>query len=281
MVQDLVLHVDALLSAMQANTELFAPVIPYAKSLSQALGRPSADVEKSVLTACAEKIKAFYDDYPDTSSTPGLVWIPPAEISNTRRIVHDITALVEKLTALPDDQFAASFHPKQAGTKSTYRKPKPENVAQICRNGHLVLGSLQRFPQFQKSFCEDCRAPTIDQCQNCAWPISGIGPNAWMADAGPYRPPRYCGECGTPFPWTETALATAREYADNLDQLSEEEKTSLKGTFSDLTVDTVRTPLAASRFKKFLVKVGPAAGDVLRKIIETVATEAVKKSMGL
>jgi hypothetical protein len=281
MVQDLTLHVDALLSAMQGNTELFAPVIPYAKSLSQALRKPSTEVEKSVLTACAAKIKALYDDYPDASSTPGLLWIPPAEISNTRRIVHDITALVEKLTALPDDEFAACFRPKQAGTKNAYRKPKPEDVAQVCRNGHLVLGSLQRFPHLQKSFCEDCGAPTIDQCQKCGWPISGVGPNAWMADMGPYRPPRYCGECGTPFPWTETALAAAREYTDDLEQLSEDEKASLKGTFNDLTVDTVRTPLAASRFHKFLEKLGPVAGDVLRKIIETVATEAAKKSMGL
>ena len=281
MVQDLMLHVDALLSAMQANTELFAPVIPYATSLSQALRKPSSDVEKSLLTACASKIKKFYDDRPDASSSPGSLWMPPAEVSNTRSTVQDVSALVEKLTSLPDDQFSACFRPKRAGTKGTYRKPKPEDVAQVCRNGHLVLGSLQRFPQFQKAFCEDCGAATIDQCQKCGWPISGAGPDAWMADAGPYRPPRYCGECGTPFPWTETALSAARDYTDDLDELSPDEKASLKGTFNDLTVDTVRTPLAASRFQKFLNKVGPAAGDVLRKIIETVATEAAKKSMGL
>jgi hypothetical protein len=233
MVQDLTLHVDALLSAMQANTDLFAPVIPYAKSLSQAVRRPATDVEKSLLNACATKLKAFYDDYPDASSTPGLLWIPPVEVSNTRRTVTDIIALVDKLNAMPDDQFAACFGPKQVGTKGTYRKPKPANVAQVCRNGHLVLGSLQRFPQFQKSFCEDCGAATIDQCQKCGWPVSGIGPDAWMAETGPYRPPRYCGECGTPFPWTETALAAAREYTDDLDQLSDDEKASLKGTFNE------------------------------------------------
>jgi hypothetical protein len=102
-----------------------------------------------------------------------------------------------------------------------------------------------------------------------------------MADAGPYRPPRYCGECGRPFLWTETALAAAREYTDDLDQLSNDEKASLKEAFGDLTVDTARTPLAVSRFKKFVTKVGPVAGDVLREIVETVAIEAAKKSIGL
>src|ERR1700730_14286449 len=84
-------------------------------------------------------------------------------------------------------------------------KPPPEDVAQICRNGHVVLSSIQRFPQFRKSFCEDCGAPTIDQCQTCSWPIAGTCSDWWMAGE-PYKPPRYCGECGKTFPWTETAL---------------------------------------------------------------------------
>lgn len=161
------------------------------------------------------------------------------------------------------------------------RKPLPEHVAQVCRNGHLVLGSLKSFPQFKKAFCEKCGAATIDQCQACNWPIAGIGPNSWMGGGGPFEPPRYCGECGKPFPWTEMTLAAAKEYTDELDQLSPDEKATLKGTFDDLTSDTARTPLAASRFKKFIHKIGPVAGGVLQKIVETIATEAAKKSMGL
>ncbi len=130
------------------------------------------------------------------------------------------------------------------------------------RSVHLVLSSLQRFPQFKKSFCEDCGAPTIDQCQACCWPIAGLGPNSWMG-GGPFKPPSYCGECGSPFPWTATALAAAKEYTDDLDQLSPEEKDALKSTFADLTSDTARTPLAASRFKKFANKIGPVASGTL------------------
>jgi hypothetical protein len=92
--------------------------------------------------------------------------------------------------------------------------------------------------------------------------------------------PGYCGGCGKAFPWTETALSAAKEYTDELDQLSPEEKTMLKGTFDDLTIDTARTPLAANRFKKFMSKMGPNAAGVLSKIVETVMTEAVKKMMG-
>lgn len=102
-----------------------------------------------------------------------------------------------------------------------------------------------------------------------------------MAGTGPFSPPKYCGECGHQFPWTETTLAAAREYTDNLEQLTASEKIQLKETFDDLTRDTARTPVAAGRFKRLLDKVGPTAGCVLQKLMEAVATEAVKKFIGL
>lgn len=165
--------------------------------------------------------------------------------------------------------------------RQSKKKPPPEDVAQVCRSGHVVLISVQRFPQFRNSFCEECGAPTIDRCQACRWPIAGRGPHSWMSGSGPFKPPNYCGECGSPFPWTETALAAAKEYTDELEQLSPKEKDTLKSTFADLTSDTARTPLAVSRFKKFTHKLGPVASSMLQKIIETIVTEAAKKAIGI
>jgi hypothetical protein len=102
-----------------------------------------------------------------------------------------------------------------------------------------------------------------------------------MGGGGPYRPPKYCGECGKPFPWTEAALSAAKEYADELD-LNADEKEKLKSSIDDLTSDTSRTQLAASRFKKFMAKVTPEAGKALLQVVVSVATEeANKKLMGL
>lgn len=122
------------------------------------------------------------------------------------------------------------------------------------------------------AFCARCGAQNISACQYCQAPIE-------LRHVG--SRPGYCGGCGKPFPWTETAVSAAKEYTDELDQLSPEEKTMLKGTFDDLTIDTARTPLAANRFKKLMNKIGPNAAGVLSKIVETVMTEAVKKMMGL
>jgi hypothetical protein len=105
------------------------------------------------------------------------------------------------------------------------------------------------------AYCERRATATLESCESCDRPITG--PLGGMAGAGPYKPPDYCGGCGKPFPWTANTAIT------------------------DLTSDASRTPLAASRFRKFVAKVGPVGGAVLQKIVETIATEAAKKAAGL
>jgi hypothetical protein len=142
------------------------------------------------------------------------------------------------------------------------------------RGWHATKIALEnpRQPEQTPPFCTKCGAMNISACQHCQTAITKQYPGVV---------PAYCGGCGRPFPWTETALAAAKEYTDDLEELSPEEKLALKGTFEDLTSDTPRTPVAANRFNAFMKKIGPAAGDMLKKIIVSVATEAAKKSIGL
>ncbi|WP_263373105.1 DUF2321 domain-containing protein [Granulicella aggregans] len=161
-----------------------------------------------------------------------------------------------------------------------------------CRNGHFNGFAPEQntslrykgvFHEWQErelreklvrlAFCPRCGVDNINGCLHCETIID---------DDIEHRSerPSYCCACGKPFPWTEAALATAREYTDELEQLNAEDNAALKATFPDLTVETARTGLAASRFKKLIAKVAPAAGDVLRKILVDVATEAAKRAMG-
>lgn len=121
--------------------------------------------------------------------------------------------------------------------------------------------------QPRQPFCSKCGAPTVTMCEHCKTLI----PEG--------RRPAYCGQCGKPFPWTETAVAAAKEYADELD-LPSEESNALKLTLDDLASDSPRTELAVHRFKRFLQKIGPAAGDALKTIVVNFATEAAKKALG-
>lgn len=164
-----------------------------------------------------------------------------------------------------------------------------ENTVIYCRNGHRVgwlpefhfqaisPGRLRQYMAEQTlegvarlGFCTECGTESVFMCESCEAVLGN-----------PTKRPSYCGSCGKPFPWTVIALTAAKEYAEELDDLSPDEKASLKTTLDDLTIDSPRTPLAASRFKRIMAKLGPVAGDVLSKITVEFATEAAKKLSGL
>jgi hypothetical protein len=161
-----------------------------------------------------------------------------------------------------------------------------------CRNGHfnglvperdLSLIHAGAYHDWQEkqireklarlAFCPQCGAENLRGCLHCG--TKTICPAEYASER-----PSYCCACGTPFSWTEIALATAREYTDELEQLSAEDKAALKATFADLTTDTPRTGLAASRFVKIISKISAPLGEMLKKIIVDVVTEAVKKAWG-
>jgi hypothetical protein len=60
-----------------------------------------------------------------------------------------------------------------------------------------------------------------------------------------------------------------------------EREAGLKRTFDHLIDDASRSHLVERRSKKVINRIGQVAGGLLQKIVETVATEAVKKSIGL
>jgi hypothetical protein len=161
-------------------------------------------------------------------------------------------------------------------------------IMTYCLNGHYI-GQKSSIPRARTSlevqryldrgedpepslpaFCPTCGAKNINKCQSCKAPIEY------------YRETNmYCGGCGKAFPWTEAALRSAKEFTDELQELSTEQKQILKQTFDDLVVDTPRTSLAASRFKRIVDTLAPAAKDILTKIVVEVATQAAKTGMGL
>ncbi len=153
------------------------------------------------------------------------------------------------------------------------------DVAQICLNGHVTNSTSQRFPQHNKDFCDNCGQPTITACPNCGKPIRGKyhQPNVvdltWVDDPAP----AHCIECGAAYPWTERRLAAARDLAEEMEGLTTEEREVLTKSLPDLIHDTPQTPVAATRFKKIITKVGGGAGRVLYDMVVDIASETAKK----
>lgn len=152
------------------------------------------------------------------------------------------------------------------------------DTAQICLNGHCTNDAIRSAPSLSQDFCDKCGASTITACPSCHTPIHGYYHVPGVISLGfEYSPPSYCHKCGAPYPWTEARLQAARELADELDDLTPEEREALKGSLDDLVADTPRTALAATRFKKLVSKAGPAVADGFKEMLIEIVTESAKR----
>ena len=93
----------------------------------------------------------------------------------------------------------------------------------------------------------------------------------------PYTPPNFCFKCGKPFPWTAARIEAAKDLAGEIDELTAEERDTLKGLIPDLAADTPKTELAAHRYKKILGKISDGAQEVVTSVVTKIATEAAKE----
>jgi len=151
------------------------------------------------------------------------------------------------------------------------------DIAQICENGHVITTMAKGIPEKRQPFCDRCGAPTLMECRNCQKAIRGES-NA-MYDS--WRFPGYCPQCGSAYPWTEKNLAAAADLIDLEAQLSAQAKAELKKDLGELGSDSPRSKVAALKMAKFIKVAAPEIGTAMREIVVSVASEAVKKQMGL
>lgn len=154
------------------------------------------------------------------------------------------------------------------------------DIVQICLNGHVINASSYRLPQFNRKHCPECGEPTIAKCPNCGENIKGRYIDS--AQIWPSKPvaPKFCDNCGNPFPWTENALSAAKELADELDTLNDEEKEDLKRNIEDIVKDTPRTTVAAQKVKKLIEKAGSNVPAMFQAILINVAVQAATHVLG-
>ena len=153
------------------------------------------------------------------------------------------------------------------------------DVAQICLNGHVINKYARTMPEFNKKFCDTCGARTIIACQKCNASIQGRY-DSGLVIIGPSKPfpaPAFCHNCGAPYPWTESRLQAARELAQELEDLTDDERETLAENLDDIVADTPRTTLAATRWKRVLSRAGPVVADAFRQILVDVMSETAKK----
>lgn len=154
------------------------------------------------------------------------------------------------------------------------------DTALVCLNGHMVNDRAAGSPQHNEAFCERCGQATITNCPSCDTPMRGYYHSSVVVIGGSGTPaPVHCYACGKPFPWTEAKLAAARELADEMDGLSDDEKEKLKANLADLVAETPRTEVAVVQTKKLLAKAGGEARRALVDVLRGVVREGIKTAL--
>lgn len=149
----------------------------------------------------------------------------------------------------------------------------------ICLNGHIISGDARSLEATSR--CGDCGDATISRCLSCDTAIRGSLQN----DMG-FMPPKpklksYCSSCGAPYPWTERKTAGVMELADAVDELTANERDSLRELLPHLIEETPRTPAAGFKVLAIVQRAGPAARALLKDAVVSIAVDAGKKAMGM
>lgn len=149
------------------------------------------------------------------------------------------------------------------------------HAAVVCENGHLLTPSLEWNPSDRVSFCPTCGARALTSCPTCGFELRGTHETEYSFTS-PEDAESYCYQCGTAYPWTEARLNAGRELLDLLDELEPEERDALKQSLEDVTRNSPKTEVAATRIRRAIQKIGGEAGDAIKRIAIEVAVEAAK-----
>lgn len=151
------------------------------------------------------------------------------------------------------------------------------DIAQICKDGHVMNIYVNYHSESNVKRCPNCSAEVISKCPVCQTPIRGgqiqeinfknhvtdpenifntIDKTTFnykeLTKVEDYQLPAYCHECGSPYPWTEELLKKADDIIDSFDELSEEQRELLKERFPDLLIDNPRSITAALTYSKLI-----------------------------
>ncbi len=154
------------------------------------------------------------------------------------------------------------------------------DAMQVCLNGHFITANYHKYPEHSQNACTECGAKTITTCLSCNAEIRGSFDLSFY-NYGQKDVPKYCHECGAPYPWTSKRLEAIKMLLDEDEHLDQEAKDRAIEAIPDLVSDTPSTPLAEARWKKLLMKTSKVVGEGIKTILIEVASEAAKKSLGL
>lgn len=151
------------------------------------------------------------------------------------------------------------------------------DVAQICKNGHVITEYYGSSPVHGEKHCSKCGEETISACLNCDASIRGKYHVPGVFVKSNYQSPLYCYECGKPYPWTVSKMKAIQDFAQEIEGIGIEEQKIIEDNIKEVTISSPQTDVAALRLKKVLSKVSGVMGNKLQEMIVAITSETAKK----
>ena len=149
----------------------------------------------------------------------------------------------------------------------------------VCENGDAMISTQ---PLTTPLFCGKCGAKMLSKCPSCGKSIKEWHrPDDFISQKPKYARDNYCPGCGKPYPWTQTALDTAKDLVLELEKLDVLQRQKLAESFPDMITETPKTQIAVVRVRKAMLSVGKFTADSIRQFIIDFGCELAKKQLGL
>ena len=154
------------------------------------------------------------------------------------------------------------------------------DVAQICLNGHVINEQSRGYAKYNTKHCIDCGAKTITSCQDCEEEIRGVLIDSMVISLEKSPAPKYCHECGKPYPWTQRKIKAFRELV-NSSSLNQDYKTVLLDGITHIIRDTPETEVACVKFSKIIPKLKQHKQPLVSLLSKIAADSAKELLVGL
>jgi hypothetical protein len=149
----------------------------------------------------------------------------------------------------------------------------------ICENGHKINTMSKSSPEFNTNFCKECGGKSIDCCKNCNVKIKGHYHIEGDIGYGNYKIPKFCFDCGTQYPWTNSKINAANELVKLSENLNSEEIADFSLSIKEIVEEKPNTVVAQTKVKRYLSRVGSDIASGLRDILVDVISETISKSI--
>jgi hypothetical protein len=153
--------------------------------------------------------------------------------------------------------------------------------AAVCTRGHVITSNMTHVEAADR--CPDCGARVLKGCPECQARIRGICSIPVGGES--YEPPRFCDYCGAPFPWAgrRERIYELQNLLDDDEDLDEATKLWVR---EQLDLVLAADPTDEKEQRRLWQQLTDHAGDFLRhprtqRIVDTIVTEAVKRTVGL